>query len=75
MKKKVLIAILMLFGAANALIFAKPRADRLSKAELTYIWETLDDNYAGIDDMEELGLTQKEFFKAKTFSDTSNSSS
>ena len=69
MKKTVFIAILMLFGAANSLIFAKPHADRLSKAELTYIWETLDDNYAGIDDMEELGLTQKEFFKAKTFSD------
>lgn len=69
MKKTVFIAILMLFGAANSLIFAKPRADRLSKAELTYIWETLDDNYAGIDDMEDRGFTQKEFFKAKTFSD------
>ena len=42
---------------------------RLSKTEKTYIWETLSDNYAGFDKMEEEGLTEKKFFKIKTYAE------
>ena len=70
-KKKALIVVLMLMFSV---VFAKANGKenkkyKLSKVELTYIWETLRDNYAGFYEMEELGLTEKKFFKTKTYSD------
>ena len=70
-KKKVLLILLLLM---TAVVFAKETAGKnqkykLSKAELTYIWETLSDNYAGFDKMEEQGFTEKKFFKIKTYAD------
>ncbi len=70
MKKTIFIVILLMFSV----VFAKENNNqnkkyKLSKAELSYIWETLSDNYAGFDEMEEQGLTEKKFFKTKTYAD------
>lgn len=70
-KKKVFIFVIMLLFSvvfANANEKANKKY-RLSKAEKTYIWETLSDNYAGFDEMEEQGFTEKKFFKIKTYAD------
>ena len=71
MKKKVLLVALLMTASV---VFAKDvvgtnQKYKLSKAELTYLWETLSDNYGGFDDMEEQGLTEKKFFKTKSFAD------
>ena len=70
-KKKVLIFVIMLLFSvvfANANEKANKKY-RLTKAEKTYIWETLSDNYGGFYDLEEQGLTEKKFFKTKSFAD------
>ena len=69
MKKIVITIMLLMFSVVFAKENNANKKYKFSKAELSYIWETLSDNYAGFDEMEEQGLTEKKFLKTKTFAD------
>ena len=49
-----------------------PEAKKITKKNLTFIWEQLSKKYAGFSEMEKKGFKKKDFFKIKNFAELKN---
>lgn len=64
-----IISPLCIFLFASVFLCSCNSKIELTEPELNYIWETMENHYAGFNAMEKAGLTKKEFFKAQRYDD------